>query len=205
MNTLDNLPSVYTDPEESTPALYDPKVMTEAFKMYLNTTMTPHDIAIQLGVPIKALRGWIRKGDWVGRKKQEVEKLLEAELIQYREFLAANRLPTAKRHLELSSKLESAIDNLVDRSLNRDPDSNELMDSIKELKDLAGLYRTLTEAFGAASAVGARAVGLSDRPPERDEEINGKAPLVVLNFVPPERPLELVDRVVVTDVEEEKQ
>ena len=79
----------------------------------------------------------------------------------------------------------------------------ELAANLKTLKDIAGLYRSLSETLSASAGVGARAVALSGLTAEQGaglalSSVSGKKPLVSLSFnvsapAPRERQAEVLE------------
>lgn len=164
----------------TTAAHYDPKVKAEAYELYLTTDYTIADIAIAVGVASAVVSAWAQKGGWRNRKLElEREEMHKAE-DAYRKIILANRAPLATRHIRISAKLEEAVEMFADKLKTGGVFSDSEMKAISKLKQLA-------EALTGASGVGARAVGLSDRPSrdpladaEEGRKANKRTPLIVV-------------------------
>lgn len=141
----------------TTPTLYDPKVKAQAYELYLSTDYSIADIGIACGVPKLAVAAWSREGNWRARKMDlEREELAKAE-DAYRQVILANRAPMAERHIRISGKMDAVIEGFLTKLAAGEALSADEQRTISKLKQLA-------ETLTGSSAVGARAVGLSDRP-----------------------------------------
>jgi hypothetical protein len=163
-------------PQHTRADRYDPKVISDAYNQFLNTDANIDTIAIEMGVPKGDIVYWARRDDWV-KRKEEITRTLEAGgEQQYREFLAAQRGPTAKRHLDVATELEEMI--LEDiRGLRDMPPG----------KDRSQAIRRLSESLASSSGVSARAAGISDRPAavgSGNEAGGGKMPLIMIGVQP---------------------
>ena len=153
---------------------FDPAKIAAAYNLFLNHDATFESAALELGIPIRVLLQHARKGAWL-KKKEEMTRTLELDAEQrYREFLAQNRLPTAKSHLDLSSLLEEGIRRIAEEAIKdgKVPDDK--------------MIRRLTEALASVTGVSARAAGITDRPAPvaSATETQGKQPLIVIGVNP---------------------
>ncbi len=165
--------------EFTTATCYDPKVKARAYELYLTSDYTLTDIAIAVGVGKQVVQTWANKGGWRNRKLElEQEEIHRAE-DKYRQIILANRAPVAERHIRISGKLEEAVETFADKLKEGALFSDSEMKAISKLKQLA-------EALTGASGVGARAVGISDRPNMDPAESskqgakNKRQPLIVI-------------------------
>lgn len=149
---------------------------------YLHTSKSVDEMAMEHGLTSKTIRTAIRRYGLDKQKGAIIRQLQQEELAAYSKFLLDNRVSTAEQHLRISGQINSAIEGLMKRA--SDMSAQELEDSVKKLKDVAGLYRSLAETLSAASLVGARSVALSGL---TSEQVSGppsgaKTPLVSLSF-----------------------
>lgn len=169
---------------------YDPHVKAKAYELFLTSDLSLPDIALDLAIPQQVVASWALSGKWRDRRKElEVELFKNAE-DKYRALIMQHRVPVLERHLRVSGKLEEAIDKAVDE-LTKDGDT---IDS-RELKRLA-------ESLSSATAVSARAAGISDKFFDgggigAQQQQAGKQPLISIN-VNPQQP---ADRCVTIDVD----
>jgi len=153
---------------------YDPKVKAKAYDTYLNTSLGPTEIAIDLGVPARVVSLWIRRGKWNERKKEVELELFRSAEDKYRRVILEHRVPTVERHLRIAKKLEEGIEQVIDAETNNGgvPDAVTL--------------RRMSEALASATGVSARAAAISDKPftENAEEARKGKVPLVTINVTP---------------------
>jgi len=174
----DNDGALVKGTEFTTASTYDPKVKAKAYELYLTTDYTTADIGIAVGVKKTVVQAWASAGGWRKRKLElEREEMQRAE-DKYRQIILANRAPVAERHIRISGTLEEVVEAFANKLKNGEGlDSHELTE-ISKLKQLA-------EALTGASGVGARAVGISDRPVmdplgDRNKKDNRRQPLIVI-------------------------
>ena len=152
---------------------------------YLNTEQSTDSIAVTLGLSTREVRNAIKRYGLDKKKAEIIAQVQQEELSKYSKFLLDHRVETAEEHRRISAKINKAAESLVDRAAGMNPD--ELHDAVKQLKDVASLYRSLSETLSASSAVGARAVSLSGLTAEQSggfafAAAAGKKPLVSLSF-----------------------
>jgi hypothetical protein len=161
----------------------------EAFRTlahdYIHTGKRVDDLAVELGVSTRDIRTAIRKYGLDKRKSEVISQIQHEELAAYSKFLLDNRVSTAEQHLRISNQLNGAVENLLQATHGKTPE--QLSESIKDLKAIASLYRSLGETFAAASGVGARAVSLSGLTSDQSTGFAlaataGKSPLVSMSF-----------------------
>lgn len=163
---------------------YDPKVKARAYELYLNTALTPQDIALDLGIHPKVVVRWIRKCQWDIRK-QEIENQLQKEVDDLhrkrRRFIMEKQLPVAERHLRISEALETAIEDTINANK---AGGGTIPDMV---------LKRLAEALSSVTGVSARVVGL-DQPTNQllEPTQQGKQPLIVLNVGLPQLPAEKI-------------
>jgi DNA-binding transcriptional MerR regulator len=152
---------------------------------YLDSTKKVDDIAMDLGVSTKEVRSAIKKYGLDQRKHEIITQVQQEELAAYSQFLLDKRVDTAKQHLEISEKLNAAVNSILKEVADKPPE--QLTESIiKPLKSLAGLYRSLGETLSSSSTVGARAVALTGLADSAGGlqlvGTAGKRPLVSMSF-----------------------
>lgn len=164
---------------------YAPAVRAKAYERFLQTDMSPMDIAIDLGVNEMVIATWIRRGGWRKRKKELEMELFESAESDYRKLLIETRLPTLQRHLRISEKLELAVEKLIDTAI----------ETGKPPSDMA--LKRLAETLSSATSVSARAAGITDKPFEsKDNKQDSKTPLIMIGVeasVPPGREDNAID------------
>lgn len=179
------LPSAPLSPEQISPVpeeliqeeqegselrLYSPEKKAQAYELYLISGLNQREISMELAIPVSTISSWIQKGRWRDRKIQIEKELFEIAESKYRKFIIEEKLPTAKRHLEAAKGIEEKIKAVVDKIDTRSSQADvKLVRAAKALSD--------------ASNVSARAVSLSDKPQEREEDAKSKkVPLVVIGI-----------------------
>lgn len=128
----------------------DPEVIAKAYELYLKATQDPVDIAINLGVSKETVCEWITQGKWRVRRNAIVKELLQSKDDDFKQFLASQRLTTAKRHSDIAKDYEEAIAGFL----------KDVKDKGGSLNDMQ--LKRLSEALSACAGVSARAGGLSD-------------------------------------------
>lgn len=160
-------------PREALAPLEDPQVKIRAYDMFLNTMKSFEEIAVELAVPLKDLKTWVRQGNWVARKQDIMDTAMRASDQRLQEFIIRNRQPTAERHLKVATKIEDAVDKtLEDRTKG---------DKVADPKVL----KTLAEALSSSAGVSGKAVGITDAGIQGDRDSQGKkTPVVIVNLAP---------------------
>lgn len=150
---------------------YDPKIKARAYDLYLNSSMGPQEIAIDLNLHTHVVVAWIRNGKWKDRKQEVEMELFRGAEDQYRNVIRKHRVPTVERHLRIAKKLEEGIEKVVDHETN-DPD--------RAPGDM--VLKRMAEALSSVTGVSARAAAISDKPfmEDQEREQKGKQPLVVV-------------------------
>lgn len=160
---------------------YDPQVKAEAYRLYLTTDLTPKDMAIELQVPEKVILAWAVDGKWLERKQRlELEYLLKADN-EYRRFMADRRPDVAKRHLEISEKIERAIGAMIDLAL-KDPDNMSAADLKRLAESLSSVTGVSSRAVGIGTPEAAKTMALAQQTSEGGG--NGKQPVLIFNLKP---------------------
>lgn len=175
------LPAPYVEPEDALSA----DTVGKISHAYVHTDARVDDIAVQLGLTSREVRRTIKRYGLDKRKADIIAQVQQEELAAYSRFLLDHRVDTAEEHLRISQKLNLAAEKLVDRAAGLDGDA--LTESLKELKGVASLYRSLSETLSASTAVGARAVALNGLTADQAGGLAlagaaGKKPLVSLSF-----------------------
>jgi hypothetical protein len=175
-----NLPA-YVEPAEGLSA----GAMGRLSHDYIHTNKRVEDIALSLGASTRDVRSAIKRYGLDKRKAEIIQQVQQEELAAYGKFLLDNRVPTAQRHLEISNQLNEAVGKILNAAADKTPE--ELAAVVKPLRDVASLYRSLSETLSASSGVGARAVSLSGLTAEQAGGLQlaqaaGKRPLVSLSF-----------------------
>lgn len=156
------------EPEDLDQRAYSPEQKAKAYEAYLIKGLNPREISMDLAIPASTIAGWIQKGKWRDRKLQIEKEVFEIAESKYRKFIIEEKLPTAERHLEAAKVIEEKVKKVVDRI--------DVESSSADVK----LVRA-AKALSDASNVSARAVGLTDKPQEREEDDKKKrTPLVVI-------------------------
>lgn len=166
---------------------------------YVHTSKTVDGIAMDYGLSTKEVRKAIKHYGLDKQKNDIIQQMVQEELSAYSKFLLDNRVSTAEQHLKISNQLNSAVEKILTEA--GDKTTEELKDSVKSMKEIASLYRSLSETLSAASGVGARAVGLTGLLPDSGGGLvlagqAGKKPLVSLSFnvsAPPQQAKNLGD------------
>ena len=206
----DAIPPVQTDipPPGGLPAPYTPPPDAMSAEMvgalihdYVHTDSTVDGIAVKHGLTTREVRTAIKRYGLDKKKSDIIAQVQQEELAAYSKFLLDNRVDTAKQHLAISNKLNKAVDNILSAADGKTP--AQLAADLKTLKDIAGLYRSLSETLSASAGVGARAVALSGLTAEQGaglalSSVSGKKPLVSLSFnvsapAPRERQAEVLE------------
>lgn len=152
---------------------------------YVHTNKRVEDIAVELAVSTRDVRAAIKRYGFDRKKDEIIRQVQQEELAAYSKFLLDNRVSTAERHLQISNQLNDAVKMVLDAAAGKSPE--ELALAVKPLKDIASLYRSLSETLAASSGVGARAVSLSGLTADQAgglalAQATGKRPLVSLSF-----------------------
>ena len=189
-------PVPYVEP----PDAMTPENLRRISEAYLNTDSSLDGLAVDLGLSTRDVRMAIRKYGLDKKKAEIIATVQQEELSKYAKFLLDHRVETAEEHRRISAKINKAAESLIDRAADLPPE--ELHAAIKQLKDAASLYRSLSETLSASSAVGARAVSLSGLTSEQAggfafaQGAAGKKPLVSLSFhvaAPAEEPPKFIE------------
>lgn len=162
--------TAYLDTQEADPDNYEPAVKAQAYELYMNSDCTPTEIAVQLAIPEKLARSWVRRGKWRERKDEILTEFMQQADDRYRQVLARHRVPVVERHLRVSQKLEELIEQTI--ASKGDGPVNEM-----SLKRLA-------EALASVTGVSARAAAVNDRAldPVPVLQGTGKVPLVAIGI-----------------------
>jgi len=152
---------------------------------YMNTGQSAADIGVAIGVPTPVVRTALKQFGLVQAKKDAIAEARQREQAAYVDFLVANRVPTAQKHLEISNQLVDIVGKLTSKV--GDPEADGFADACEDLKKAVGTLRTLSEILEKSSGVGAKAVSLSgmqDSPnfATAPEAAGGRRPLVTFNI-----------------------
>jgi transposase-like protein len=128
---------------------YDATIRAKAFHLFLNSAATVEEIGLELGVPSQVIKAWITHNKWEKIKENLEKELWDISAREFRDFIRINRLPTAKRHLEIAETLEQTIKEKL-----------EALKASEELPHTSDIKR-LSEALSSVTAVSSRAVGLT--------------------------------------------
>lgn len=173
-------PAQYIEPADSMSA----ETIERISRAYVHTDSSVDDIAVTLGLTSRDVRRAIKRYGLDKRKAEIIAQVQQEELAAYSKFLLEHRVSTAEEHRRISQKINQAAEKLVDEATKLPPD--ELHAAIKQLKEAASLFRSLSETLSASSAVGARAVSLSGLTEAQGglalSAATGKKPLVSLSF-----------------------
>ena len=174
-------PVPYKEPQDGVSA----EALRKLAHYYLNTDAKVDDIAVDLGLTTRDVRGAIKRYGLDKQKHEIITQVQQEELAAYSKVLLDNRVTTAEQHLRISNQLNSAVEKVLSAAEGKTVD--EIQEMIKPLKNLASLYRSLSETFSASSGVGARAVSLSGLTAEQAGGLvlagaKGKQPLVSMSF-----------------------
>lgn len=150
----------------------DPQVRIKAYDLFLNSMMDMDQIAVMLSVPVKEVRKWARHGNWVSRKQDLLDTAMKAAEQQMQELVIRERQPTAERHLKVAKKLEEALDTTLD-SLTEDG-------KVAKPRDL----KVVAEALSSSAGVSGKAVGITETGIQGVQDVNKKAPVVIINLSP---------------------
>jgi len=153
---------------------------------YLNTCQSVADMGVDLGIPTPVVRAALKQFGLIEAKKAAIAEAQQAEQAAYVDFLVKNRVPTAKKHLEISDKLVGIVGQLADKV--GSPDEEGFMQACEDLKKSIGTLRTLAEVLEKSSGVGARSVslgGVSAGGPTAMQQMEaaagGRRPLITFN------------------------
>lgn len=130
---------------------YSADVMAQAYALYLGGHDTTA-ISMDTSVPVPVVRKWISDGKWVAKRKALEEDAITLVENEFRTWAVKTKLPEAQKHLELARSLQEAIRTKLDADKALGP-----------LSDMS--LKRLSEALASVTAVSARAVQLSDKPP----------------------------------------
>ena len=171
-------PMPYVEPPDGVSAELLGKIAHD----YIHTDKKVDSIAVDYGLTTRDVRSAIKRYGLDKRKAAIIQQQQQEELAAYSKFLLDNRVNTAEQHLRISSRINDAVENLLAATKDKTPD--EIAKMAKPLKDVASLFRSLSETLSAASGVGARAVALTGLP-TMDGPVavaGGKKSLVNFNF-----------------------
>ena len=160
---------------------------------YIHTNKRVDDIALELAVSTRDVRSAIKRYGLDRRKAEIIRQVQQEELAAYQQFLLEHRVDTAEEHRRISQKVNKAAEALLDKATAMP--AAELLENVKQLKAVAGLFKSLSETLANSTGVGARAVALSGLTAEQSGGLSlvgaaGKKPLVALSFTvqAPDRP-----------------
>ena len=141
------------------------------------------DLALELGLPRSVVRRVISQLGLLAMKEEATAVARAEDASAYADFLATNRVPTAKKHLEVSNTLVDVVQKLAAKA--GDPDDPEFADRCEDLKKVVGLFRSLSETLDKAANVGSKSTGISangDQAPVQQGGTDGKRPLITFNI-----------------------
>lgn len=152
---------------------------------YIHTDKKVDSIAIDLGLSTKEVRTAIKRFGLDKKKSEIIQQVQQEELAAYSKFLLDHRVDTAAQHLRISNQINDAVESVLKTAAEKTPE--ELAACVKPLKDVASLFRSLSETLSASSGVGARAVALTGLAGDQGggltlANVGGKKPLVSLSF-----------------------
>lgn len=161
---------VPNEPEDIESRAYSPEQKAKAYEHYLINGLNPREISMELAIPASTISSWIQNGKWKDRKVQIEKEMFELAESKYRRFIVEEKLPTAQRHLAAAKIIEEKIAQVAEKI--------KVDGKMADVK----LVRA-AKALSDSSNVSARAVGLSDKPQEHEEDDKKKrTPLVVIGI-----------------------
>ena len=174
-------PAPYVEPPDAMSAETVGKIM----HAYVHTDRSVSDISVDLGLSTRDVRTAIRRYGMDKKKAEVITQMQQEELAAYQKFLLENRVSTAEEHRRISQKINKAAEAIVDKAATMPAD--ELLENVKQLKAVAGLFKSLSETLSNSSTVGARAVALGGLSTDQAggfplAAVAGKKPLVSLSF-----------------------
>lgn len=155
----------------------DPKIMGQAYSLFLESDRDLFDIAIELNLPREVLATWVKRGGWIDRKKQITNDYLRAAEDKYRQYLIQQRLPALMRHQKIGQGLEGMILDVIEKAIAEG----------KTLDPTA--IRRLAEAFSSSANVTAKVAELAKKEDKEAEaraagKREAKQPLIVIGGGP---------------------
>ena len=170
---------VESNPENklTTAKHYDPVVKAKAYELFLTTSMDLTDLAVSLNVPVHVIGAWSKTGGWLKRKGEIETELFNSAEDKYKQFIIKHKVATVTRHLQMCETIEGLVQTMADKMKNN-PDTVTAVSLEK-----------LTKALSNATAVSARAVGITDKIIGSVQDIKqqgnqGLPPLIVFNAGP---------------------
>lgn len=118
-----------------------------AFKLYMENRLTNKQIASTVGISIDVFNKWRTDEGWVEKRRLYEEEINNCYLEKYQRFIVSKRGGTAQQHLAVHEKFLKKVWSKLNQ------------DNLSTL-DL----RNLGQALKSAADVGARAVGITDKP-----------------------------------------
>lgn len=144
-----------------------PENKAKAYELFLSTSRTPEDIALEAGVPGFVLFNWIAKERWAERKASFEMQLFKRLELEHQRFIMDHRLDTAKRQLIAATLLEQEVLTILEGYRREREKSGD------EYKPGRGHDMTLVRlstALKNSTDISSRVVGITDKPPLSESE-----------------------------------
>ncbi len=132
--------------------VYPPATRNKAFRLYISKKITLAEIAREVEVSPFTLTNWMTKYKWAEKRRQLAQRLEDDSIAEYRELVSQKKSIVARRHLDLSEKIDDKILDMIGEK------------EIKEidLEDTAKI-QNIARAAKASTEISARVVGLDHK------------------------------------------
>lgn len=149
---------------------YTPYQRQQAKAMYIMEGRSARQISELLNVPVVNIAQWRNLGKWASQRAEIIKELDEKMRADVHRIVNENKTVVMQRHLDIGSKIEQAVEKVVDESLS--DDGRPLNPEELELA---------SKAFMQSAKVTGQVVGLSSR---EHAEGNNMNILIQTGFTP---------------------
>lgn len=152
------------DPPQGTPSttvtVYDPRVKSRAYELFLESDYTATEIAVAINVRPEVVRGWINGDKWMLKKQERERELIIQAESKARKFILDRQNAAREQHHRIGQNLELAIEAVLTKVQSAAVDLD--MSNAKAVAGYTGNLKRLAESLTHATTVVARAVGMTD-------------------------------------------